>query len=411
MTTPISLSDLAYSLESLIEQSVGQRALWVVAETSDIKNYPDRQYCFLTLVEREGRSGRQETVAKLEAVIWRKNYETIRTFEAETGVAFARNIRLLLLVSVGFNPVYGLRLEILKIDPSYTLGNLERERQQTLDELVRDHPDLIWVENGNYVTANQLLPRPVVWQRIALIAAPTSDGWRDFRHELTNNAFGYDFRVDEYLSQVQGQGAERSMAAQLTRIADSGIAYDAVVLVRGGGSQLDFGAFDTYLLGLAVASFSCPVLAGIGHERNVSITDLLCHQSVKTPTKAAAFLIDHNREFEESCLYLADKLLTVSRTVLQSAREQVAGETERFRYVLHEYFRDRRADLDRKTLTLRHLDPVNVLQRGYALLLQNGRIVTRTDQLLPDQPLTIQLADGTVTVAGHQSLVMGKVDE
>ncbi len=403
--TPISLSDLAYSLESLIEQSVGQRALWVVAETSDIKNYPDRQYCFLTLVEREGRSGRQETVAKLEAVIWRKNYATIREFEAETGVAFARNIQLLMLVSVGFNPVYGLRLEILKIDPSYTLGNLERERQQTLDELVRDHPDLVWVENGNYITANQLLPRPVVWQHIALIAAPNSDGWRDFRHELTNNVHGYDFRVDEYLSQVQGQGADRAIAAQLTRIAESGIDYDAVVLVRGGGSQLDFGAFDTYLMGLAVAGFNRPVLAGIGHERNVSITDLLCHQSVKTPTKAAAFLIEHNRAFEEDCLRLASRLLTISRLTLQTARDLVEAESERFRFVLHNYFRDRHTDLTQKTLTVRHLDPANVLRRGYALLLQNNRIITHTDQIQPDLPLTVQLADGEI------QLVKGKLKE
>ncbi len=400
--TPISLSDLAYSVESLIEQSVGQRALWVVAETSDIKNYADRQYCFLTLVERESRTGRQETIAKLDAVIWRKHYGIIREFELATGVAFARNIQLLMLVSVGFSPVYGLRLEILKIDPSFTLGNLERERQQTLDQLVSDHPDLVWIEDGKYVTANQLLPRPIVWQRIALIAAPNSDGWRDFRHELANNAYGYDFQVDDYLSQVQGQGAERAMAAQLTRIAESGINYDGVVLVRGGGSQLDFGAFDTYLLGLAVASFNRPVLAGIGHERNVSITDLLCHQSVKTPTKAAAFLIENNRMFEESCLQMVYKLLTLSRVTLQTARESLEAESERFRFVLHTFFRDRHTDLAHKTLTVRHLDPANVLRRGYALLLQNGRIITRAQQVQPNQPLTVQLADGVLVLKNER---------
>jgi exodeoxyribonuclease VII large subunit len=391
----ISLSQLAYTLESIIEQSIGQRALWVLAETSDIKNYADRQYCFLTLVERE--AGR-ETVAKMDAVVWRRHYHKIRDFETATGVAFARNLQVLLRVSVGFNPVYGLRLEILDIDPSYTLGNLERERQATLDALVRDHPDLIWVENGAYITANQLLARPPVMQRIALISAPGSDGWRDFRHELAQNAFGYQFRVDEYLTQVQGAGAERAIVGQLTRIADSGIGYDAVAMVRGGGSQLDFGSFDTYLLGQAVAGFGCPVLAGIGHERNVSITDLLCHQSVKTPTKAAVFLIEHNRAFEESCLRQRDRLINSARRALLTAREHLDAETDRLRFVGQTYLRDRHTDLADKAATVRHLDPARVLRRGYALLLRHDRILTRADATQPGETLTVRLSDGEIVV-------------
>lgn len=394
--SPIRLSDLAFTLEAVIDEAFGQKAMWVVAETSDIKNYPDRGYCFLTLVEREP-AGR-ETLAKMDAAIWRRNYHTIRDFEHETGVAFARNIQLLLLVSVSYSPVYGLRLEILKIDPSYTLGNLERERQAVLDALVQNHPDLVWLDADQYITANQLLPRPAVLQRVALISAPNSDGWRDFRHELAQNPFGYDFVVDEYLTQVQGQGAERAICGQLERIRTSGVPYDAVVIVRGGGSQLDFGSFDTYLMGQTVAGFSVPILAGIGHERNVSITDMLCHESVKTPTKAAAFLIEHNRQFEEGCLRLRDRLTTVSREALQTAREQVDSETERLRFVVHNYFRDCHTDLTEKAVTLRHLDPSNVLRRGYAMLLRNGRILTRSSDVQPGEVLQVQLHDGTIAV-------------
>ncbi|RIV21556.1 exodeoxyribonuclease VII large subunit [Fibrisoma montanum] len=401
--SPIRLSDLAFTLEAVVDQQFGGKAVWVVAETSDIKNYPDRNYCFLTLVEREtGSAGQQETLAKLEACIWRRNYHTIREFETATGVAFARNIKLLLLVSVGFNPVYGLRLEILKIDPSYTLGNLERERQAVLDALLRDHPDLIWQEAGQYITANQLLPRPTVMQRLALITAPNSDGWRDFRHELQTNPFGYAFQVDEYLTQVQGQGAEKAICDQLQRIQNSAIPYDAVIMVRGGGSQLDFGSFDTYQLGHTVAGFGIPVLAGIGHERNVSITDLLCHQSVKTPTKAAAFLIEHNRRFEEGCLHLGDRLTGAVRDALQNARERLDSDTERFRFVLHTYFRDRHSELTEKAVTIRHLDPSNVLKRGYALLLRNGRIITKAADLQPGDNAQLQLSDGLLDVIVSQ---------
>ncbi|GAB3702837.1 exodeoxyribonuclease VII large subunit [Spirosoma flavus] len=396
--TPVRLSDLAFTLEAVIDNAFGQKAVWVIAETSDIKNYPDRGYCFLTLVEREAGASTGGTLAKLEACIWRKNYHTIGEFERATGVAFARNIQLLLLVSVSFNPVYGLRLEILKIDPSYTLGNLERERQAVLDTLLRDHPELIWLEDGQYITANQLLPRPVVIQRLALIAAPNSDGWRDFRHELAQNQFGYEFVIDEYLTQVQGQGAERAICSQLERIAFSGIPYDAVVMVRGGGSQLDFGSFDTYLMGQTVAGFPIPILAGIGHERNVSITDLLCHESVKTPTKAAAFLIEQNRQFEANCLLLGDRLRVVAREAMQAAREQVDRETERLRFVTQLYFRECHTSLAEKAVTLRHLDPSNVLRRGYAMVLSNGRILTKTTDIQPNETLQLQMHDGVVDV-------------
>ena len=394
--SPLRLSDLAFTLEAVIDEAFGQKAVWVVAETSDIKNYPDRGYCFLTLVEREA-TGR-ETLAKLDACIWRKHYHTIRDFEQATGVAFARNIQLLLLVSVGFSPVYGLRVEILNIDPSYTLGNLERERQAVLDTLVAEHPELVWLEAGQYITANQLLPRPSVIQRIALISAPGSDGWRDFRHELAQNPFGYAFVVDEYLTQVQGKGAEHAICGQLERIRASQIPYDAVVMVRGGGSQLDFGSFDTYLMGHTVAGFGIPILAGIGHERNVSITDMLCHESVKTPTKAAAFLIEHNRQFEENCLRLRDRLSTVARESLQTAREQLDTETERLRFVMHNYFRDRHTDLAEKAVTIRHLDPANVLRRGYALVLRNGHILTQCAAVQPGETLQVQMQDGLLTV-------------
>ena len=396
---PIRLSDLAYTIEAVLENSFGGRAMWVLAETSDIKNYPDRQYCFLSLVEREGN----QTVAKLDAVIWRKNYAILRDFEAATNVAFARNLKLLLLVSVSYNPVYGMRLEVHQIDHAYTLGNLERERQAVLDTLVREHSRYVWMDQGQYLTSNQMLDRPAVWQRIALITAPNSDGWRDFRQELANNPWGYQFAVDEYLTQVQGQGADRAICTQLAQIQQHNVPYDAVVMVRGGGSQLDFGAFDTLRMGVAVASCPYPILAGIGHDRNVSITDILCHQSVKTPTKAAAFLVDHNRQFEETCLQLAQRVAEASREAMQNARDDVDELTDRFRYGTQTYLRNRHIELTEKATTVRHLDPINVLRRGYAMLSRNGRILTRADAFEPGDQVTAQFADGSVALQVQKS--------
>ncbi|MCY7358097.1 MAG: exodeoxyribonuclease VII large subunit [Rudanella sp.] len=393
--SPIRLADLAYAVESVMEQHFAGKGYWVVAETSDIKNYPDRNYCFLTLVDRDsGSSGGRDTVAKMEAAIWRKNYAIIREFEQATGVAFSRNISVLLFVSVAFHPIYGMRLEIHQIDHSYTMGNLERERQAILDTLIRDHKEVVWQENGVYITINQLLPRPLAWHRIALIAAPNSDGWRDFRHELHHNPFGYSYQIDEYLTQVQGQGADRAICGQLDRIRDSSIAYDAVVMVRGGGSQLDFGSFDTLRVGLAVAMFPIPILAGIGHERNVSIADMLCHQSVKTPTKAAAFLIDHNRQFEEQCLRQFGRLTEAARERLLVARENLSQQSERFRFTTHDYLKNRHLELTEKSVTLKHLDPSNLLRRGYAMIMRDGRIITKTSALAIGDKIQLRLGDG-----------------
>jgi len=347
------------------------------------------------LVDRDtGSPGGRDTVAKMEAAIWRKNYSIIRGFEQATGVAFSRNISVLLFVTVAFHAVYGMRLEIHQIDHSYTLGNLERERQAILDMLVRDHADFVWQENGVYITANQLLPRPLAWQRLALIAAPNSDGWRDFRHELQHNPFGYRYQIDEYLTQVQGQGADRAICGQLDKILASGVSYDAVVMVRGGGSQLDFGSFDSLRVGLAVAMFPVPILTGIGHERNVSIADMLCHQSVKTPTKAAAFLIDHNRQFEEQCLRQFARLTEAARERLLGTRENLSMQTERFRFTTHDYLKNRHLELAEKSVTLKHLDPANVLRRGYAMLMRDGRIITKTSALAIGDRIQLRLADG-----------------
>ena len=392
--SPIRLSDLAYTIDAVLEESFGGKAMWVLAETADIKNYPDRQYCFLGLVEREGN----QTVAKLDAVIWRKNYPILREFEKATNVAFARNLQLLMLVSVTYSPVYGMRLEIHQIDHAYTLGNLERERQNVLDTLVREHSQYVWMDQGQYITANQMLDRPSVWQRIALITAPNSDGQRDFRQELANNPWGYHFAVDEYLTQVQGQGADKAICNQLDQIVGCNVPYDAVIIVRGGGSQLDFGAFDTLRMGVAVASFPYPILAGIGHDRNVSITDMLCHQSVKTPTKAAAFLVEQNRMFEETCLQLAYRVAEASRNALQNAREEIDILTDRFRYGTQTYLRNRHVELTEKTTTVRHLDPINVLRRGYAMLSRNGQILTRADQFQSGDEVEARFVDGIIVV-------------
>ena len=388
----LRLSDLAALIDQTLYSKFGPNTFWVKAETSDIKNYFDRQYCFLTLVEKDANS----TIAKMDAVIWRQQYHIIKDFSKATGISFDKNISLLMRVQVGFNAQYGLRLQILELDSGFTLGAIELQRQATLMQLVEKNPKTISLTNGAYVTLNAKLMLPVVLQKIALITAPGSDGERDFKHELMHNALGYYFEVDSYLTQIQGKDADKAILGQLDLILNIGKKYDLVAIVRGGGSQLDFSTFDTYDLGLKIATFPIPVVAGIGHERNVSIADLMCFSSLKTPTKAASFIIEHNSIFEQQIDRLKSRLVYVADGIIQTSKNNIERASVALKNAAVIFFKDKHNALNQKTLTIKLLDPSNVLARGYAILQNKDGIIMQADKLKKGDKITATTKDAVV---------------
>jgi exodeoxyribonuclease VII large subunit len=388
----LRLSDIAALIDQTLYSKFGPNTFWVKAETSDIKNYFDRQYCFLTLVEKDANS----TIAKMDAVIWRQQYHIIKDFSKATGISFDKNISLLMRVQVGFNAQYGLRLQILELDSGFTLGAIELQRQATLMQLVEKNPKTISLVTGAYVTLNAKLTLPMVLQKIALITAPGSDGERDFKHELMHNALGYYFEVDSYLTQIQGKDADKAILGQLDLILNIGKKYDLVAIVRGGGSQLDFSAFDTYDLGLKIATFPIPVVAGIGHERNVSIADLMCFSSLKTPTKAASFIIEHNSIFEQQIDRLKSRLVYVADGIIQSSKNNIERASVALKNAAVIFFKDKHNALNQKTLTIKLLDPSNVLARGYAILQNKNGIIMQADKLKKGDKITATTKDAVV---------------
>jgi exodeoxyribonuclease VII large subunit len=299
-------------------------------------------------------------------------------------------------VQVGFNAQYGLRLQILELDSGFTLGAIELQRQATLMQLVEKNPKTISLVNGAYVTLNGKLMLPMVLQKIALITAPGSDGERDFKHELMHNALGYYFEVDSYLTQIQGKDADKAILSQLDLILNMGKKYDLVAIVRGGGSQLDFSAFDTYDLGLKIATFPIPVVAGIGHERNVSIADLMCFSSLKTPTKAASFIIEHNSIFEQQIDRLKSRLVYVADGIIQSSKNNIERASVALKNAAVIFFKDKHNALNQKTLTIKLLDPSNVLARGYAILQNKNGIIMQADKLKKGDKITATTKDAVV---------------
>ena len=277
--------------------------------------YPDKNYYFFDLVENNEATNALLTSIKCNA--WGSSVIKIRDFEHATGQTFTSNIQVLVKVSVEYHLKYGLKLNFIDIDHSYTVGNLEKQKQETLKKLLAENPEHIQLINGEYVTFNKKVPINPVIQHIALISSANAEGYKDFKKVLAENQYKYIFKIDEYLAQVQGESAAQQMVNRLIEIYESHKPYDAVVIVRGGGTPTDFLHFDSYLLSKAVARFPIPIITGIGHTGNQSIVDLMAFNATIAPTKAAECIIAHNRTFEE-------KIINFQKSIISKTNELIA---------------------------------------------------------------------------------------
>ncbi len=359
------------------------------AETGDIKNYPDRQYCFFTLLEKKNG----ETIAKADAVIWKSHHFLISRFEGATGKRFEKNMQILFRAEVTFHPVFGLRLRITHIDETYTLGQIEQERRAVLHKLVTQHAEWVSFREGEYYSANRRLALPPVIKRIALITAHDSDGLRDFMHELESNLYGYRFTVRPFLTRVQGKGAEKEIEAALNRVAAQANDFDVAVLVRGGGSGLDLGPFDTLEPGLAIASFPIPVITGIGHERNVSVADLMSHTKVKTPTKAAAFIVEHNADFEAGVEDLGRRIKEGGQRLVRNAQNKMEKIELNLTAGARHFLLSENHRLNSLEQLVKSRDPDLILSLGYALVRKKGKLITAAEKISSGEHIEIQWKD------------------
>ncbi|RBL89582.1 exodeoxyribonuclease VII large subunit [Chitinophaga flava] len=341
----IKLSALTGKIQQALSNVFGDETYWVVADVTNHSFYAQKGYHYFDLVEKDTSSS--AIVAKVSAVAWGNGAIRIREFEYVTGQQFRNDIHVLVKVAVSYHQVHGLQITLLDIDTSFTIGMLEQQKQQTLQRLLTECSDFIRKVGDRYITRNSQLSFGAVIQKIAVITSGNSAGFQDFRHTLDYNRFGYKFQVDTYFTVVQGETKAELVQQRLIDVYMSGVPYDAVVIIRGGGAQTDFLLFDTFLLGRAVAKFPIPVITGIGHQKNETITDMMAHSPTKTPTKAAELIIAHNKSFEDAVSGLQQTILikaqqlfsehykalsalnaaviNQSRTVLQHHREILHG--------------------------------------------------------------------------------------
>ena len=302
-----------YELQRMVRTTVEEcfaTPLWVSAEISELK-VNRSGHCYLNLVEKGNSEGAPRAEAR--AVIWRNNYTQIDAmFREATGSPLASGIGVLVRVVVTYHEIYGFSLQIIDLDPNYTLGDVERRRRETIERLKEDG---VWDMNRELS-----LPRPLL--RIAVVSSATAAGYRDFMTEIGSSPF--NFNVTLFEATMQGEGAEESVVNALSAIAERESDFDIAVIIRGGGSTSDLALFDSYRIALYVTQMPMAVITGIGHDKDVSVVDMVAHYMCKTPTAVGAFLVDSATAELNTIYDLSNEFRQLSEQMLNNQSSYLA---------------------------------------------------------------------------------------
>jgi len=431
-------------------KSAFPEALWVVAEILEM-SVNRSGHCYLELIEKSASD--EKIVAKSRATIWSSRFSMIRPyFETTTGSRLETGIKVLVRAEVSFHAIYGLSLNIMDIDPSFTMGDLARRKKEVLEKL----------DSAGVLEMNHELELAEVPQNIAVVSSETAAGFGDFMDSLVNNGYGFGFHVTLFPAIVQGDAAEKSIISAFEQVFAEESSFDALVLIRGGGSQSDLDCFNGYELAMNIAQFPIPVLTGIGHERDETIADIVAYMSLKTPTAVAEFLVDRVLAFLERIGRLQDRFSQALRLIITNERmalQQKTSDLDRhvgryitreehllsdyrnsmrseLRHILsernatlsdrsgkvkylwkrlaeekhrdlaqlagnkvrlaRELLRSENEKLEHARRTLEMLRPESVLKRGYSITRLDGRVVTSAARVRKGDVIESHLADGVI---------------
>lgn len=419
-----------YELNSMVRDVVElgmPGSYWVEAELSEVRERSG--HCYMELVQKDltGNS----TVARASARCWRSTWASVRPgFEQVTGEHFRAGLKVLLQVHAQFHENFGFSWIVTDIDPAYTLGDMARRRQ----EIIR-----ILKEEGVF-DLNKELCLSLFASRIAVVSSESAAGYGDFCNQLDTNAYGFAFSVRLFPAVMQGERTEGSIISALDAINSEADDFDCVVIIRGGGAVSDLSAFDSLALAENVANFPLPVITGIGHERDESVLDMVANKRVKTPTAAAALLIENLKHTYDRIVQAQERIsVSVSRRMdyervrlervsgripvlfsLVKTRQQARIDSlfARVGAAAGRIVAEERLRLDRLSVALaptvrqrlsaeNHrlellgqrisaVDPAILLRRGYSITLHNGRAVYSPDQLSDGDVIETRLAEGNV---------------
>jgi exodeoxyribonuclease VII large subunit len=404
----LSLFELQQQVKSRLDEAFAL-PVWVKAEISEMTTNRSG-HCYLDLVETE--PGTDAVIARSRATIWSYTFRMLKPyFETTTGQAFTQGIKILVQAKIEYHEIFGFSLNIRDIDPVYTLGDLARQRKEIILRLQQD---------GVY-EMNKELTLPLVAQRIAIISSPTAAGLQDFVDQLHRNPHGFVFYAKLFPSLMQGTEAPRSIMNALELIYACEEMFDVVVIIRGGGAQLDLACFDHYELASYVAQFPLPVITGIGHDKDDSVVDLVAHTRMKTPTAVAEFLIGGALQFEQRIKELENNFINLVNNQLEENNEILADAANQLNLLVNEilskqankleilnvqlknqagtYLKNQQTELQKRTVEVRNMTTHFVTKQNHLIqqakleiaysfrkqILKNATRLTHFNELLNDR--------------------------
>jgi exodeoxyribonuclease VII large subunit len=423
----ITLCELLGEVKTALKNTLPY-SWWITAEISEIKvNYSG--HCYLELIEKNEDD---ETIkAKVRATIWSSVFRMLKPyFETTTGSGLVAGIRIMVKVNAEFHELYGFSLNITDIEPSYTIGELARQKLEIIKRLKAE----------GVFDMNRSLEIPDIPCKLAIISSPTAAGYGDFVHQLDNNAFGYKFYVKLFPAVMQGLETEQTIIAALDRIYQYEDFFDAVIIIRGGGSQSDLNCFNSYWLCLNICQFPLPVLTGIGHEQDETVADLVACMKLKTPTAVAEFLISKMHDTEEAINEKSMALYDMVTEKLNFEKERLNRIIMQLKPVVKDQLNQHTGALKIQTIQLQnmasrqiirssadinnmcgklislsanyfhnqshrievlekkaaYLDPFIILKRGYSVTYQNGKALKDSTAVNTNQEIETRLAQGTI---------------
>ncbi len=381
--TVYSLQELCDILHDSIE-TLCPKECWVRAEIGSITVKSGN--CYMELIEKNVQG--DTLAAKMRATCWSNTYAFLSPyFLSETGQNLQAGLQVLLCGNITFHSVYGLSFQIISIDPSYTIGDIARQRRETIERLQKE--GLMDLQKG--------LELPLLLQHIAVISSHEAAGYEDFCNQLHNNPAHFYYHTELFPAIVQGDRAEKSIIDAMQQIKQRLSDFQAVVIIRGGGATTDLKCFDSYALASYCAQFPLPVIAGIGHQRDVSVLDMVVHTNVKTPTAAAEFIIAHTMEQQEHLLRLYQRLqIACMQPVLQEKQRLICLQSK-LQHTFSQILSNHKSCLQMLEKSLALHSPEHLYKMGYSLTTCQGKPIHSINEVKSGDELNTELIDGTLT--------------
>lgn len=425
MNTPLSLFELNNLVREVITTDLSME-YWVEAELSEVREV--RGHCYMELVQKDMFSN--TPVAKASAKCWKSKWMYVRPkFEQITGQYLHTGMKVMLKVYADFHEAYGFSWIVTDINPEYTLGDMAKKRMQIIEQLKQE----------GVFDLQKELEIPMFAQRVAVISSLNAAGFGDFTRQLTDNSYGFKFQVELFPAIMQGEGIERSVIAALDAINERLDEFDVVVIIRGGGATSDMSGFDTLALAENVANFPLPIITGIGHDRDESVLDMISHTKVKTPTAAAALLVEHLEVVWQMLIEAENELVTVAQHRIENEKQRLSHIAEKipvlfslvkthYENVLDKLLMTISSMINEKVSSEKHnvllmeekikplvdvrlqrekhhlmmleqrvkaLDPDILLKRGYSITLCKGKVVVDASMLKSGDEVETKVRKGT----------------